>query len=481
MKLALLAALFILPATASAQPALQQQVEAKLAQSGLGTRFGLVVVAPDGRELVAINPDGRFLPASNTKMLTTAAVFATMSGLDAPDAVGGALVRLEGQGAKADVILEGHGDARLSSASDCVADCLAVLADAVAARTRRVRDVIGDDRAFADERWSPGMSWNNIPSSSGTAISALTLDDNEVALTVSPGAAGQPAQLASDGYYRIDNRAVTIASGEAKLEVTRMPASLDLLLTGTILAGSQPQKLQLGIDDPAFHAAWRFKAMLEARGVRVTGTVAARHLPPPLFMPESLRDGPAPSALPPGVAPLAQLKPPPLAEDLVRTNKESQNLHAELMIRRLGAERGEARIAGGIAAIAEMLDKAGVARTAWGLSDGSGMSSYNRVAPRGMVALLRWISAQPWGAAWKATLPIAGNDGTLKNRFKGSSLEGKLFAKTGTLNASSALSGWLTARSGRILTFSFFANDVPESVKINPAMDAALTLVAEAS
>jgi D-alanyl-D-alanine carboxypeptidase/D-alanyl-D-alanine-endopeptidase (penicillin-binding protein 4) len=106
------------------------------------------------------------------------------------------------------------------------------------------------------------------------------------------------------------------------------------------------------------------------------------------------------------------------------------------------------------------------------------MSSYNRVAPRGVVMFLRWVAAQPWGAAWRATLPIAGVDGTLARRFKGTPLEGKLFAKTGTLNATNGLSGYMIARSGRILTFSAYANDVPEGVVATKAMDAALELVA---
>ena len=166
-------------------------------------RFGLVVADEDGRELVAISPDGRFMPASNTKLFTTAAAFAALSGLDRPDTAGGAAVALEAErGTAPDVVLQGFGDARLSSAADCAADCLAALADAVAARTRRVRNVIGDDSFYPDQRWSPGMSWNNIPTWSGTAISALTLDDNELVLQVvrrpppgQPPSAGGPALL----------------------------------------------------------------------------------------------------------------------------------------------------------------------------------------------------------------------------------------------------------------------------------------------
>jgi D-alanyl-D-alanine carboxypeptidase/D-alanyl-D-alanine-endopeptidase (penicillin-binding protein 4) len=170
--------------------------------------------------------------------------------------------------------------------------------------------------------------------------------------------------------------------------------------------------------------------------------------------------------------------PPPLAQDLATINKLSQNVHAELLLRRIGRQRGTGSIADGIAAVRATLERAGVARRHYDLSDGSGMSTYNRIAPRGMVALLRWAAAQPWGAAWRATFPVAGVDGTLARRFKGSPLEGRLFAKTGSLNASTALSGYMIARSGRLLVFSAFANDIPEGAEAAGAVDAALQLVA---
>ena len=156
---AALFALALSSASAEARQApLQQRVEAKLSEAGPGVRFGLVVATETGRELIAIAPDQRFIPASNTKIFTTATAFATLSGLDVPDAGGGAAVRLEGPSKTPDVVLQGRGDARLSSAPDCVADCLAALADAVAARTRVVGNVIGDDSLFPDERWGQGMS-----------------------------------------------------------------------------------------------------------------------------------------------------------------------------------------------------------------------------------------------------------------------------------------------------------------------------------
>jgi len=477
MKRSLLLPLLLVASPAFAQQNLQQRVEAGLAEAAIGTRFGLVVADEDGREIVAVNPDGRFIPASNTKMFTTAAAYAALAGLDRADASGGAAVRIEGQ----DVILEGHGDARLSSAGDCKVDCLATLADAVAAKTKHVRHVIGDDTAFPDQRWSPGMSWNNIPSRSGTGISALTLDDNELAIEVRPDAVGAPPRISLLlPYYRIDNRAITVAGTGSRLGYDRDVNGMVLRLTGTIGADAKPEPLRVGIDDPAHYAAWRFKAMLEARGVKVTGTVSARHR---ALMPgddPEMRKG-APAARPPVQLALARLTPPPLAEDVTIINKVSQNLHAELLLRRVGLREGSGSIADGMAEIRAMLEAAGVPRTAWDLSDGSGMSSYNRAAPRGVVKMLRWIAAQPWGAAWRASLPVGGVDGTLTRRFKGTSLEGRLFAKTGTLNATNALSGYLIAKSGKTLTFSAFANDVPADASATRFLDVALVLVAEAN
>lgn len=469
-----------LPATAT-QPAatqtgvartgLAQRVETILAQTPTGTRFGLVVTDETGRELVAINPDGRFMPASNTKIFTTAAAYATLTGIDQPDAAGGASVALQANAAPdpPDVILYGRGDARMSSAPDCRVNCLAALADAVAARTRRVRTVIGDASLFPNEPWSPGMSWNNISSRSGTGIAALGVDDNEWVLTVTPTRPGERPTFQPMRFFVVDNRARTVAEGPTSLSFERLPGSREVLLTGTIAANARPATLRLGVDDPEALAASRLEDLLRARGVQVDGSTSRSR-----FAPTAPRSPDAPGDL-------ARLTPPPLAEDIVRINKDSQNLHAELLLRRIGLARGNGSIASGLAEVESMMARAGVPRTGWDLSDGSGMSTYNRVSPRAMTGLLRWIARQPWGATWRDTLPVAGIDGTLSNRFRGTALERRLFAKTGTINATNALSGYLTTRTGRTLTFAFFANDIPGGASVTAIMDAALLAVAEAS
>jgi D-alanyl-D-alanine carboxypeptidase/D-alanyl-D-alanine-endopeptidase (penicillin-binding protein 4) len=457
-------------AAAAQEPtSLQQQVEGKLAEAGPGVRFGLVVATMDGREILSINPDGRFVPASNAKLFTTIAAFELLPGLDAPDTAGGARVLLRPRnGTAPDVIIEGHGDARLSSAPDCRSNCLSTLADAVVARTRRVGNVVGDAQAFVDERWSFGMSWNNIPTRSGTALAALMIDSNEVPLRVSPGAPGQPPRVLGGAAMTVVNEAVTVADGKTELDAARLPGSQEIRLTGTIPSGAGEQLLRMGSDDPAHHAAWRFARMLEERGVRVGGEIEANY--------RSVLAGVA------GVGPQAEevgrVTPEPLGQDIVTINKVSQNVHAELLLRRLGAARNKPSVAGGLEAVREVLDLAGVPERAATLADGSGMSPYNRVAPRGVVTLLRWAAGRPWGSAMRASLPIGGVDGTLARRFRNGGLKGRIFAKTGSLTAASALSGYMLSKRGETLVFSVLANDVPEDVRATAIIDQALEMVA---
>ena len=454
-----------------------------LAEAGPGTRWGMVVADAEGREIVAIDPEGRFIPASNTKLVTTAATLWMQTQARASDTrQSGAEVRLipTGAGRAPDVGLSGRGDTRMSAAADCVSDCLATLADAVAKRTRTVRNVIGDDTLFPDQRWSPGMSWNNIPTSSGTAISALSVDDNEIDATVAPAAIGARPVVTLLPYYTVDNRAVTVAGAEETLAYDRLPFSRVLVVSGTIGVDHAPVEWRLGVDDPAEYAAWRLAEMLRARGVTVTGEVSAVHRP---LMPEDdpeQRSSVSPPRKASGNA-LAALTPPPLRDDITIINKQSQNLYAELLLRRLGLVGGTGSIADGQAAIRAMLVEAGVTETQVSLSDGSGMSTYNRVAPRGMVRLLRWTQRQPWGEQFRTSLPIGGLDGTLRRRFAGTMLAGRVSAKTGTLNATNALAGWLVAASGRTLTFAVYANDVPEGVQATAIMDRALVALAAAN
>lgn len=325
------------------------------------------------------------------------------------------------------------------------------------------------------------MSWNNIPFRSGTGIAALSLDGNEVPLEVAPGKEGAAPTVTSDGYYTIENRALTVAGDKADLSFARMPGSRDLVLTGTIGAASTPDRIRLAVDDPAHRTAWMMARMLEQRGVKVKGEARSRYR---ALTPEDDPANPGyPVARPAQPADMVlQLPAEDLAADIAVINKVSQNMHSELMLRRVGHLAGSGSIASGQAAIAVLAAEAGVPAGSITLADGSGMSTYNRLSPDTTAALLRFAARQPWGAAFRETLPIGGVDGTLVRRFAGSPLERRIFAKTGSLNASRALSGYMMAASGEMLVFSAFANDIPQGKDdaAIAAMDAALIAIAAA-
>lgn len=480
--LPLLLALALPAGTAVAQPAppLLSAVEAILAQGPAGTRYGLMITTLEGEPLLAISPDSRFIPASNTKMFITATAFADLPALQA--AATGTQIRLEPAGAGVfDVILHGRGESRLSSAADCATACLQTLADAVAARTKQVRHVVGDDSWYPAERWGPGMSWNNIQTQSGTGISALTLDDNEIAAMVTPGPLGAAPAVTGSGYYRIENRLVTVAGDGEAIVDDRAPNTNVVRLTGTIGVGAKPATLRFGVDDPADYAAWRLRDLLRARGVVVSGDIGTRHRPLSPADDPAIR-GAAPAPRLPQPEMLAGLPPPDLVADMTILNKKSQNVYSDLMLRRVARQAGSGSIADGQAALRAVMAQAGLPVESFTFADGSGMSSYNRITPRAASRLLVWAAGQPWGAAWRDTLPIAGVDGTLKNRFKGSILQGKLFAKTGSLNAARALSGYLVTKSGRTLVFSALANDMPDGkdAAATAVVDKALISIAEA-
>jgi len=150
---------------------------------------------------------------------------------------------------------------------------------------------------------------------------------------------------------------------------------------------------------------------------------------------------------------------PPVGQDITLTNKISQNLHAELLLRLLGKLfAADGSFEQGSRVVRQFMVNAGIDDKDFFLYDGSGLSPDDRVAPRAFTRLLTYAAAQSWGTDWRSSLPIAGVDGTLQNRFKNSPLKGKMWAKTGTFNEVNALTGYLTANSGQTIAFSIIVN-----------------------
>jgi D-alanyl-D-alanine carboxypeptidase/D-alanyl-D-alanine-endopeptidase (penicillin-binding protein 4) len=239
------------------------------------------------------------------------------------------------------------------------------------------------------------------------------------------------------------------------------------------------------------------KAALERRGVQVSGVALAKHWVasgPPVALKEdatgarikAVLSGAAPAGLPslskPRM-PLAMHESPNLAEDVLYTLKESQNLHAEVMMRNLGVALAGDPTPGTARALerAYLTGPVGIAAGDLVLYDGSGLSGHDLVTPRALTQLLVYAAKQPWFGTFKGALPVGGMDGTLRNRFAAgkSPLTGKVFAKTGTLGESRDLSGYVTAADGRTLVFSVMVdNHVPGTNAEALAMDRMVETIA---
>jgi D-alanyl-D-alanine carboxypeptidase/D-alanyl-D-alanine-endopeptidase (penicillin-binding protein 4) len=476
----MLSALALLAVSACAS--LGDRARESLEQPGLeGTRWGLVVMTVDGREVVSIRPDERFLPASNTKLFTVAAAFHRLGDMTQPDPARGTSLRLvANDGGPPDLVLVGAGDPTLIDAPDCERNCLSDLADALAAQgISEAGDVIVDSTRYPYELWPPGWSQDDLVTRSGAPVSALAVNSNELRLVVTPGAApGEKANATwKDGWdiVPIANDVVTVdaVTTSDDIMVERQAGSPVVRVYGHIGATAPPVERPVAVDEPAVVAGLRFDFLLAQKGVSTQHVIRQqlRSLEHP--------SAAAPDAPLPGIE-VARLIPPPLIENVTFLMKQSQNLHAELLLRRLGLLEGDGSREAGLKVVEAMLSEAGIPRWSWDVSDGSGMSVYNRITPQATADFLRWTTKQPWAQAFRDTLPIGAIDGTLRRRFTGTTLEGRIFAKSGTLRGTNALSGFMLTRSGQMLIFSAFANERPsEGESAITALDATLVAISE--
>jgi D-alanyl-D-alanine carboxypeptidase/D-alanyl-D-alanine-endopeptidase (penicillin-binding protein 4) len=422
--------------------------------------WGIEIFDPaDGKVVLSVNSEKTFQPASVLKVVTTATALEKLgpdfrfrtgvytNGTIFPDGT------LEG-----DLILVGHGDPNLLDPSKELIDKPALLELSEKIKALGIKkihgNVIGDDSYFEFTTHGKGWTPQDLKSVYGAAINALSINNNVVWVHVRATKLNQLAQVSVDpysSYFQVRNLAVTgTANTKRTVYAALIPGTSRLTISGTIPLG-QGYSQDILLDKPTEVTAAMFKDELRRSGIAVDGAVRVYHLGD--LSPEVRRNW----------KPLAEHQSAPLIRAMEIINKRSLNLHAEMLLRVLGAEFGGAGTDdAGLRVVKQFLESSGVLDAdRISLNDGSGLSRDNLVTPRFQTSLLVFLSTRPYFDLFFNTLSVNGVDGTLRNRM--SAAPGVIHAKTGTFGDVAALSGYMTTKSGRNLMFSIFANNVRAS------------------
>ena len=410
-----------------------------------------IVSVRTGETLFDSFGDKPFVPASNAKLVTTAAALHLLGREHRFQTRLYAMGAAEGGTLKGDLVVIGGGDPDISGRNHAGDPCFLFKQWAATLRRLGIREVrgrlIGDASAFDAEYVHPSWPKEQLEKWYCAPVSALALNDNCVDVTVRAGPqVGAPARvsmLPSTGYVSVDNRCVTTADKAGHLYgFLGRAGAARLILRGRFWSGGYAATTSIPVEDPSLFFLNAMKKTLEEQGITVIGGLEVAH--------EAVALGED--------AALVATHESPLAGAVRVANKRSQNLYAELILKTLGRQAaGRGSFASGAGAVEQFLAKVSPAASECRIADGSGMSRANRLSAASIVDVLRWMAGQPEADVFAASLPIAGLDGTLARRLTGKAHRGRVRAKTGTLAGACALSGYIEVPADT-LAFSILIN-----------------------
>ena len=380
-----------------------------------------------------------FIPASNVKLLTTAAALQKL----------GADFRIKTSvysGENGSLYVAGRGDPSITEAQ------LKSLAQQLKRRgVDRVNELIGDDSYFQGSAVNPNWEWEDAQAGYGAPINSLIFNQNAIELLLSPQALGQPlkvtfAEPKLANQWQIQNNSVTVAQNESEfIEVGREFDRPAIRVSGQLKVGAESESAYVAVVNPANNFLQHFQQVLVAEGISVKQALVAS-------VSRNFNQE------------LATVESPPLAELVRETNRESNNLYAEVLLRLLGKvtdkmpQQQEDTDEIGLKELKTALTQLGVNPNSYILADGSGLSRHNLISPEALVQTLRLMANSPAASIYRQSLPIAGESGTLKNRLNSTPNRVILQAKTGTLSGVSALSGYIEVPDYEPLVFSIIVN-----------------------
>lgn len=417
------------------------------------SRWG-ILIQPLSSTAILYSRDAQkyFIPASNVKLMTTAAALQKL-GLQFRIRTS---VYADGTSR---LLIVGRGDPSLTKTQ------LQELAKQLKQKgINQVSQLIGDDSYFQGNLVNPSWEWEDVQAGYGAPINSLIFNENAIELILSPQSIGQSlrvtfADSAQRSQWQVENNSVTVGDHEEEfVEAGRDLEKPVIRVRGKLKAGSDSESVYVAVLDPANNFLRNFQQVLAAEGLAVSQVLVG--LSSRSFTQE-----------------LAAIESPPLAELVKETNQTSNNVYAEVLLRSLGVT---SRMSVpkmpteevGLQEVKATLTELGVNPNSYVLVDGSGLSRHNLVSPEALVQLLRGMANSPMASVYRTSLPVAGVSGTLKGRFNHTPAQGIVQAKTGTLMGVSALSGYVEVPNYEPLAFSIIVNQSDLSAeKLRAAID----------
>jgi len=433
--------------------------------------WGIKIVSLDtGKILFELNAQKLFSPASNSKLYTVALALDRLG--EDYNIKTSVYCRFRPNRAgtlKGDLIVYGRGDPTINArlhGGDVFQALEPLIVGLTNAGVRRVRgDLIADESFFRGPQFGSGWTWDDMEYYYGAELSALTINDNTLQAAVKPGERlGLPCHLTlspATGYLTFSNQTRTVPAGQRRRIAFYRPLNQNLVyVSGEIPLDNPGWVENLTVHNPAQLFGELFRQALARHGIRVNGKV--RTLDWRVRENRPLDCG--------NLIELAALDSPPLRDLAREIEKPSQNLYTDLLLAHVGetvraADTPPATTSEdlGIGELNRFLTETKISHHDVFFEEGSGLSRNNLTTPNATVGLLQYMSRHKCSSAYLEALPIAGIDGTLRNRMKGTSAANNVRAKTGTLRWANSLSGYVTTAAGEHLAYCLMLNRYPDS------------------